>query len=103
MQRELQLLGSRPHELLAGYLRHAHVGIVPFSFTRHGELIREVSPLKVFEYSACGLPVVGTQGCQYPSDLAHTIERSAARPMSSWTPSRPPPMAPDPNGPTCRN
>jgi len=64
-----QLLGSRPHEALAGYLRHAHVGIVPFSFTRHGELMREVSPLKVFEYSACGLPVAGTQGCQYPADL----------------------------------
>jgi glycosyltransferase involved in cell wall biosynthesis len=64
-----QLLGSRPHESLAGYLRHAHVGIVPFSFTRHGDLIREVSPLKVFEYSACGLPVVGTRGCHYPADL----------------------------------
>ncbi len=63
------LLGNRPHESLAGYLRHARVGIVPFSFTRHGELIRGVSPLKVFEYSACGLPVVGTQGCQYPPDL----------------------------------
>lgn len=63
------LLGSRPHDALAGYLRHAHVGIVPFSFTRHADLIREVSPLKVFEYSACGLPVVGTSGCQYPARL----------------------------------
>ena len=64
-----QLLGSRPHELLAGYLLHAYVGIVPFSFTQCSELIREVSPLKVLEYAACGLPVVGSQGCQYPSDL----------------------------------
>ena len=63
------LLGSRPHASLAGYLQHAHVGIVPFSFTRHGELIREVSPLKVLEYAASGLPVVGMKGCQYPTDL----------------------------------
>jgi len=63
------VLGSRPHELLAGYLRHAHVGIVPFSLSQHGELIREVSPLKVFEYAACGLPVVGMLGCQYPTGL----------------------------------
>jgi glycosyltransferase involved in cell wall biosynthesis len=63
------VLGSRPHEQLAGYLQHAHVGIVPFSLSRHAELIREVSPLKVVEYAACGLPVVGTLGCQYPTGL----------------------------------
>lgn len=63
------VLGPRMHDRLAGYLCHAHVGIVPFSLTRSAELIREVSPLKVLEYSACGLPVVGTRGCQYPQDL----------------------------------
>lgn len=63
------VLGSRPHHRLSSYLQHAHVGIVPFSFTRSGDLIREVSPLKVLEYSASGLPVVGTQGCQYPTGL----------------------------------
>lgn len=63
------MLGPRPHEQLAGYLQHAHVGIVPFSFSNHSQLIREVSPLKVFEYAACGLPVVGTLGCQYPTGL----------------------------------
>ncbi|MDZ7896325.1 MAG: hypothetical protein U5M50_16050 [Sphingobium sp.] len=26
------MLGPRPHEQLVGYLQHAHVGIVPFSF-----------------------------------------------------------------------
>jgi glycosyltransferase involved in cell wall biosynthesis len=63
------LLGSRAHASLASYLQHARVGIVPFSMTRHGALIREVSPLKVLEYAASGLPVVGMKGCQYPTDL----------------------------------
>jgi len=72
------LLGSRPHAALAGYLRHARVGIVPFSMTRNAELLREVSPLKVFEYSACGLPVVGTLGCQYPAVLPTPLEICAS-------------------------
>jgi glycosyltransferase involved in cell wall biosynthesis len=67
------VLGSRPHRQLAAYLQHAHVGIVPFSFSRSSELMREVSPLKVLEYSACGLPVVGTRGCQYPAELPTPI------------------------------
>lgn len=64
-----EVLGPRAHEDLVGYLRHARVGIVPFSLGRHADLIREASPLKVLEYAACGLPVVGTAGCQYPDDL----------------------------------
>ncbi len=64
-----RVLGQRPHDSLAGYLRHAHVGIVPFSLTRYPDLIAGISPLKVFEYAACGLPVVATQGCQYPRNL----------------------------------
>lgn len=63
------VLGPRPHDRLAGYLQHARVGVVPFSLTQHAALIREVNPLKVLEYAACGLPVVGTAGCRYPEGL----------------------------------
>lgn len=64
-----RLLGPIPHEELAAHLQHARIGLVPFSRTRCQNLIREVSPLKVFEYAACGLPIVGTRGCIYPEDL----------------------------------
>ncbi len=63
------LPGTVPHDLMAAYLQHARIGIVPFSLTRSAELIRHVSSLKVFEYAACGLPIVGTRGCIYPKDL----------------------------------
>jgi glycosyltransferase involved in cell wall biosynthesis len=63
------VLGPRPHDRLAAYLQHAQVGVVPFSVTEHAALLGETSPLKVLEYAASGLPVVGTRGCQYPQDL----------------------------------
>ncbi|WP_040734027.1 glycosyltransferase family protein [Thiocapsa marina] len=63
------LPGPIPHDRLAGYLQHARVGIVPFSQTNATNLIRQVSSLKVFEYAASGLPIVGTRGCLYPNDL----------------------------------
>ena len=92
-----QLLGSRPHELLAGYLRHAHVGIVPFSFTQCRELIREVSPLKVFEYARrAGSPLwvrrVANIRLTFPRHL-----RSAVRPASSLKQSRSSLKDPSPN------
>ena len=36
-------------------MSHAHVGIIPFSDT---PVARPVNPLKLYEYCACGLPVV---------------------------------------------
>jgi glycosyltransferase involved in cell wall biosynthesis len=63
------VLGPRSHDRLAAYLQHAHVGVVPFSVTEHAALLAETSPLKVLEYAASGLPVVGTSGCQYPQGL----------------------------------
>ena len=63
------LPGTIPHDQVAAYLQHARVGIVPFSLTRSADLIRHVSSLKVFEYAACGLPIVGTRGCIYPNNL----------------------------------
>jgi len=63
------VLGPRPHDRLPAYLQHARVGVVPFSVTKYGPLLSETSPLKVLEYAASGLPVVGTSGCQYPAGL----------------------------------
>lgn len=51
-------LGRREYAELPGFLQHATVGIIPFL---RSPLIEAVSPLKLYEYMACGLPVVSTR------------------------------------------
>ncbi len=51
-------LGSRPREQVRAYVQHANVGIIPF---KRNDLIECVCPLKLYEYMACGLPVVATR------------------------------------------
>ena len=55
-------------EELPGYLCELDVGILPYQENKYN---RAVFPLKLFEYLACGLPVVG---CGLPSTLGHVKE-----------------------------
>lgn len=50
----VHLLGLKAQGDLAAYLTRCEVGIVPFVVN---ELTHAVSPLKVYEYLACGIPV----------------------------------------------
>ena len=54
----VRVLGPRPYADLPGYLQHSTVGIIPFQVSA---LIQSVSPLKLYEYMAAGLPVVSTR------------------------------------------
>jgi polysaccharide pyruvyl transferase CsaB len=54
----LHFLGLKSQTDLPDYLTHADVAIVPFM---PSQLVDAVSPLKVFEYIAMGLPVVATR------------------------------------------
>jgi glycosyltransferase involved in cell wall biosynthesis len=54
----LHVIGSRSWDVLPGYLQHAAIGLIPFDIENHRELVRGVNPLKLYEYAACGLPVV---------------------------------------------
>lgn len=49
------LLGSRQIDQLPAYLAHAEVALLPF---KPGHISDAVSPIKVFEYLAMGVPVV---------------------------------------------
>lgn len=55
---KVRFLGARAAELVPPYLWHATAGIIPFKRT---PLIETVSPLKLFEYCAAGLPTVATR------------------------------------------
>jgi glycosyltransferase involved in cell wall biosynthesis len=50
----VHLLGLKPQHRLAAYLHQFDVGLVPFTVS---ETTHAVSPLKVYEYLACGVPV----------------------------------------------
>lgn len=57
----LHLLGRRPYGQLPAYLHHAQVGLIPFDVARHPSLVHSINPLKLYEYLACGLPVVAVE------------------------------------------
>ncbi|MDW3713320.1 MULTISPECIES: glycosyltransferase [unclassified Pseudomonas] len=57
----VHFLGVRPHDQLAGYLRHAQVGLIPFHLEKCGQLVAHIHPLKLYEYLASGLPVVSSR------------------------------------------
>jgi len=53
----VHLFGPRPYARVPAYLQHCQLGIIPF---RSGRLTDGVSPLKLYEYLASGLPVVAS-------------------------------------------
>lgn len=68
------ILGSRPFAQVRAYLRYSDIGLVPFL---KNALTDAISPIKLFEYCAAGLPVVSTRleetaGLQSPALLYET-------------------------------
>lgn len=49
------IVGPQPYETIPGLLSYSEVGIVPF---KDCDLVQGVSPIKIYEYLAAGLPVV---------------------------------------------
>lgn len=75
----VHLLGRRSYQDLPGYLHHATVGIIPFDVARHGKLVNSIHPLKLYEYLACGLPVVSVEwdelrALNSPAILCRSVE-----------------------------
>lgn len=86
----IAMLGLKPQHELPGYLRQFDVGIVPFELT---PTTHAVSPLKVYEYLASGVPVAapplraldGLEGVYTDPDLSVAVDRAlgARRPDPS--------------------
>lgn len=75
----VHLLGSRSRKDLVPYLRHAHVGLMPFDRAACPALVDHVHPLKLYEYMACGLPVVSTDWAElrqfhHPAMICSTVD-----------------------------
>lgn len=75
----LYLLGKRPHQEISKYLYHASIALIPFNKRDYPELVNAINPLKLYEYSACGLPVVSTRWKEMekissPAKLCNSLE-----------------------------
>lgn len=53
----IKYLGHKHYSLLPAYLQHFGVGLIPFRIT---EMTKGCNPIKLYEYYASGLPVLGT-------------------------------------------
>lgn len=56
----VKILGRKSKEEVPRYLYNATVGIIPFDVANHARLVDYINPIKLYEYLACGLPVVAT-------------------------------------------
>jgi hypothetical protein len=88
----IHCVGPKPHAELPAWLWNADVGIIPFDVKNHAALVNSINPLKLYEYMACGLPVVSVaweelrhiaspaQLTQTPDDFIAAL-RAAVRPQ----------------------
>lgn len=68
------ILGYRNYDVLPQYLKNARVGIIPYKRLTKTEPLG--NPLKLYEYMACGLPVISIRfkEFEYINTLAHLAE-----------------------------
>lgn len=59
--KNIYILGIKSIAELPKYLQNADLGIIPFNVIKLGELIDYVNPIKLYQYFACGLPVVSAR------------------------------------------
>lgn len=79
----LHLVGPVPYSRLPGFLWNADVGLIPFDVRGLPDLVNSIHPLKLYEYLACGLPVVATSWTELaalgsPARLATTPDELVA-------------------------
>ncbi len=79
VSRHMQFLGRRPYTELSSHYSEADIGICTFV---PSQLTRYAFPLKIVEYMAMGLPVLGTD----VGDIARVIRESGAGRVTSGGP-----------------
>ena len=58
--KNIYIMGIQTHEHLPSFIHYAQIGIIPFNIQKHPKLVHDIHPLKLYEYFACGIPVVST-------------------------------------------
>jgi len=78
----LYFLGKKPYNSIPDYLYNSDVGIIPFNINH--PVVDTVNPIKLYEYMACGLPVVSVSWQELkllasPAFLAGSADDFAAK------------------------
>jgi putative glycosyltransferase len=79
--KNIYFLGRKKYKDIPIYIRNSDVGLIPFDLQGNQNLIAHINPLKLYEYMACGLPVVSSSWralelLQTPAKLYHTREEA---------------------------
>jgi len=56
--KNVHILGSKHYNELPQYLYNSDVAIIPFNVNKYPDLVNSINPLKLYQYLACGLPVI---------------------------------------------
>ena len=61
MPLNIYFTGPVPHSQIASIIHSASAGMIPFDVTDQMEKLKGIRPLKLFEYMACGIPVISAR------------------------------------------
>ena len=69
-------IGAVPAENIPAYLSVADIGLIPFKVAQYPKLLKDVNPLKLYEYMAAGLPVVSSRwkGLEELNSPVHLVD-----------------------------
>jgi glycosyltransferase involved in cell wall biosynthesis len=79
LEDKVKFLGEKKYEELPQYLNQASLGIIP---NRINRLRQYACPLKLYEYAACGLPIVVTR----IGEMASIVEEEGLGAVASFEP-----------------
>jgi len=71
LNERIDFVGQQPHSAIPGYIRRAKVCVLPLPAKGFTEARYFTCPLKLFEYAACGKPIVASDLPSLREDLVH--------------------------------
>ncbi len=59
--KNIYVLGTRKYETIPSYMQYSQIGIIPFNKKDYADLVNSINPLKLYQYSAAGIPTISVE------------------------------------------